>query len=262
MKKELHIFLTALVFFTRIPGPKNNTWMQEHFSASARYFPLIGWIVGGLSALVYWIAACMLPISLAVLCSMLFSVLITGGLHEDGLADVCDGFGGGWSKEKILAIMKDSHIGVYGVIALIFTLLLKFNLLAELFQKSNPSLTGFIYPLALGAGAHSISRFIAVTFMYSHMYAREEDSKAKNISKKMNAASLLVAGIFGTAPLLLFNNLYVFLIVVPLLIFKNILGRYFQKWINGYTGDCLGATQQISELLFYLMMLITPWKYI
>jgi len=265
IKKEGHIFCAALLFFTRIPCPKSIKITQEHFAKSATYLPLIGWLVGGFSALVYFSSSFILPNYVAILFSMLCSVILTGGIHEDGLADVCDGFGGGWNKEKILAIMKDSYTGAYGVIGLIFIFLFKFFLLSELLHiiPNSSSLSITHFPLFIIIAAHSISRFVAVTFMYTHDYARaSEESKSKNVSQKMSLVSLIVALLFGITPLLLFNNEFVFLILIPLIVTKWLLARYFSKWIGGYTGDCLGATQQISEIVFYLFMLIAPWKYI
>lgn len=252
--KEIHIFFAALVFYTKIPGPKSIILTPEHFSASARYFPLMGWIVGGLSALLYWSCCFVLPHAVSTLISMLLSILITGGLHEDGLADTCDGFGGGWSKEKILSIMKDSATGVFGVIGIVMLLLIKFSVLSESVPEQLPFLL---------IAAHSLSRFMAISFMYTHTYARTDDtSKSKNVTQKMSHSALLIALVTGLAPLLLFNNIAVFLVMIPLLLIKWLFGSYFNKWIGGYTGDCLGATQQISEIVFYTVMLISPWKYI
>lgn len=254
IRKELHIFFAALVFYTKIRAPKSIILTQEHFPASARYFPLMGWIVGGLSALLYWGCCLVLPHAVSILISMLLSILITGGLHEDGLADTCDGFGGGWSKEKIVSIMKDSATGVFGVIGIVMLLLLKFSVLSESVPEQLPFLL---------IAAHSLSRFIAISFMYTHTYARTDDtSKSKSVAKQMSGSDLFIALITGLAPLLLFNNVLVLLVMIPLLLTKWLLGRYFNKWIGGYTGDCLGATQQISELVFYIVMLISPWKYI
>ena len=264
IKRELHNFFAALLFFTRIPCPKGIKVTTQNFSQCARYFPLTGWIVGGVSAIVYSLCSLVLPSDIAVLLAMLSLVLITGGLHEDGLADVCDGFGGGWSKEKILAIMKDSHTGAYGVIGLIFLFLFKFYLLSVILQTDDITSRFFVtaFPFSILIASHALSRFMAITFLYTHSYAREnEESKSKSVTKKMTVMECLVALIFGIAPLFLFQNIFVFLIVMPLWIAKTLLGRYFKKWIGGYTGDCLGATQQICELLFYICMLI-PWKFI
>ena len=119
MKKELHIFFTALMFYTRIPCPKNINHHPDYLNKASRYFPLVGWIVGGISFLIFYMTSFLFSVEIAVLLSMITGVLVTGAFHEDGFADVCDGFGGGWTKEKILMIMKDSAIGAYGAIGLV-----------------------------------------------------------------------------------------------------------------------------------------------
>ncbi len=253
MKKEARIFFTALMFYTRIPCPKWVDHSDEYLNKATRYFPLIGILVGGSSALVFYLSQFVLPVSVSILLAMLTGIWMTGAFHEDGLADVCDGFGGGWNKEKILLIMKDSRIGAYGAIGLIMLFLLKYFLLAGMDVKS--------IPLVLIA-AHASSRFTAVTFIYTHSYARDEaSSKIKPVAAKSSLFNFALAGVFGIVPLILFGNPYVFLILVPLFLVKGLLGRYFKKWIGGYTGDCLGATQQICEVLFYICFLVL-WKFI
>jgi adenosylcobinamide-GDP ribazoletransferase len=125
MKKELRVFFTALMFYTRIPCPKWVDHDDDYINQATRYFPFIGWIVGVICFLFLYGASLLLPVPVAVVISMLAGVFITGAFHEDGFADVCDGFGGGWTKEKILLIMKDSRVGAYGVIGLVVLLLLK-----------------------------------------------------------------------------------------------------------------------------------------
>src|SRR5258708_5864215 len=125
IKKEFHIFLTAVMFYTRIPCPKWVDHSSEFLNKATRYFPLIGWIVGAFCFGTYYGLQYIYPIEIAIIISMAAGILITGAFHEDGFADVCDGFGGGWTKQKILDIMKDSHIGAYGVIGLILLFLLK-----------------------------------------------------------------------------------------------------------------------------------------
>src|SRR4051812_43461768 len=131
MKKELHIFFTALMFYTRIPCPKNIDHNPDYLNKATRYFPLIGWIVGSISFLAFYVSSLFLSIESAIILAIIASILTTGAFHEDGFADVCDGFGGGWTKEKILLIMKDSAIGAYGAIGLVLLFLLKFKLLSE-----------------------------------------------------------------------------------------------------------------------------------
>jgi adenosylcobinamide-GDP ribazoletransferase len=250
MKKEVILFLTAIMFFTRLPLP-GLPYSEALLNASSRYFPLVGTVVGTASALVLWLALLVFPLPVAVLLSMLCSLLLTGGFHEDGLADVCDGFGGGWSAERILEIMKDSRIGAFGAIGLIMVLQLKFTCLVSLPIR--------LLPILLIAG-HTTSRWIAVTFLYSHVYVREA-GKAKPLASQMGLASLVFASFWGLLPLLLFQNMWVFLLLLPLLLVKWLLGRFYVRWIGGYTGDCLGAAQQILEIVFYLSAIVL-WKYI
>jgi len=254
MKKEIRVFFTALMFFTRIPCPKWVDHSQEYLNKSSRYFPLMGWIVGGISALVLCGASLVLPFPIAILLSMVASIWVTGAFHEDGLADVCDGFGGGWTKEKILLIMKDSRVGAFGIIGLIMVLGMKFLCLTS-FPLSSVGLG-----LIIIAG-HSLSRFVAITFLFTHEYARDDDqSKSKPLATKISGGSLLLAAIFGIAPMFLLSSYYVFILIVPVYLTKMLLGRFYKKWIGGYTGDCLGATQQICEVVFYLGLIVL-WKY-
>src|SRR6478609_3085615 len=131
MKKELHIFFTALLFYTRIPCPKNIDHNPDYLHKASRYFPLVGWIVGALTFIIYYLSSFLFPSQIAIVLSIIAGILITGAFHEDGFADVCDGFGGGWTKEKILTIMKDSAIGAYGAIGLVLLFLLKFQSMSE-----------------------------------------------------------------------------------------------------------------------------------
>lgn len=253
MKREIRIFFTALMFFTRIPCPKWTDHSPEYLNKSSRYFPLVGAIVGSIGALTFYIAALVFPIQVSILLSMISTILATGAFHEDGLADVCDGFGGGWTKESILRIMKDSRVGAFGVIGLIAVLSLKFICLNQIEVK--------LIPIILVA-SHSLSRFVASTLLFTLEYVRDDaDSKAKPAAQKMSIPSLIIGGLFGILPLFLFQNYLVFLILIPAFAMRWYLANYFKKWIGGQTGDCGGATQQICEVIIYLSF-IGLWKYI
>ncbi len=253
MKKEVQIFLTAVMFYTRIPVPSWVNHDADYLNKATKYFPLIGWIEGIIAVLVFVGANYLFNPSIAIIISMAASVLLTGAFHEDGFADVCDGFGGGWTKEKILMIMKDSRVGAYGVIGTIFILSLKFYVLA--------SFTPIQIPIVLIA-AHALSRWAASTFILTHEYVREnEDSKAKPVAKKFLFAHFLIASLFGILPIILFKNAMAFLLIIPVYLMKVYLANYFKKWIGGYTGDCLGATQQLCEIVFYLSAFVL-WKFI
>lgn len=253
------------MFYTRIPCPKNITHHPDYLNKATRYFPFIGWIVGSISFIAYSLFTQFLSIETAVIFSIVISVLTTGAFHEDGFADVCDGFGGGWTKEKILLIMKDSAIGAYGAIGLVLLFLLKFRLLSEsivLFQHYD-SFAPFKI-LLLFISAHSLSRLAAITIIFTRQYSREDaSSKSKPIAKQFTWKEVFGSFFFGLIPLILFSYFdpKILLAVIPVFITRYFLARYFQKWIDGYTGDCLGATQQVCEVIFYLSILFL-WKFI
>ncbi|AFM05162.1 cobalamin-5'-phosphate synthase [Bernardetia litoralis DSM 6794] len=249
---QFQLFLTALMFYTRIPVPKWVGYSDEQVNKSSIYFPFIGWFVGGVAALVFVGSEFLFSHYVAIILSMIATILMTGAFHEDGFADVCDGFGGGWEKMKILEIMKDSRIGAYGMIGMALLLLLKYTALLTLFEyMAISSLNSFWIIFLIG---HSLSRFTALTFVYTHEYAREDlSSKVKPIAKKLSATEIIVSSVFGFLPIFLFSPWAVgALVIAPLFALKLYLGHYFKKWIGGYTGDCLGATQQVSEVIIYL----------
>ncbi len=251
--RQLKLFFTALMFLTRIPAPQWVGYSEDNINKCNRYFPLVGFIVGSLGALVYYLAAMIFPVYISVLLSMIATIILTGAFHEDGFADTCDGFGGGWTKEKILLIMKDSRVGAYGMIGTILILLLKFIAITSIPKA-------LIIP-AIICG-HSISRMFAVTTMYTLPYVREdESSKSKPVTKNLHVIDLWMATLIGLASLFLFKNWIIYLCVIPMLVTKFWLDRYFKKWIGGYVGDCLGAVQQVTEVIFYLSI-ITIAKFI
>jgi adenosylcobinamide-GDP ribazoletransferase len=131
MKREWQIFLTALSFYTRIPIRIDHP-DSDHLNESIKYFPIIGFLTGSLFFVSYIFLSHAFGSDLGILFALLTGILLTGALHEDGFADVCDGFGGGWTKPKILEIMKDSRVGTYGLIGLIFLLLIKFFAIKQL----------------------------------------------------------------------------------------------------------------------------------
>ncbi len=260
MKEQIRIFFSALMFYTRVPCPKWVDHSPAYINKSIRYFPLIGWLVGGIAAMAFLLGNWAVSPLFGIVLSFISSVLVTGSFHEDGFADVCDGFGGGWTKDKILLIMKDSRIGAYGVVGLILIYLMKVSLLI--------SMTSSIDQLGMVSAfitAHSISRFMAGTFVFTHQYVRETtDSKVKPVANQSGKASLAVSAIFGILPLLgmsIYMEKYTLIMIIPLLyLVKMGLGRYFTKWIGGYTGDCLGATQQVAEVAFYVILTLL-WKF-
>ena len=256
---ELRIFFTAIMFYTRIPVPGWVDHKPEYINQSLRYFPFIGWIGGVLAGLSFLLGDAIAGSYFGIVLSLIVTVLLTGAFHEDGFADVCDGFGGGWTKQKILEIMKDSRIGTYGVVGLLLLFSAKFLLLHELIGHHQP-ITWWMVILLFIAG-HTTSRFMAGTFVFTHGYVRDEGSGMnKPVVRQSGYGNLFVAALFTLIPfiaLLYFEGDYALWLLLPLMyIVKWWLGRYYAKWIGGYTGDCLGATQQVTEVFFYLFYLV------
>jgi adenosylcobinamide-GDP ribazoletransferase len=248
---QLRLFFTALQFFTRLPIPGwvgfDPTWLNQ----ASRYFPAVGAVVAAITAGVYALAAWIFPSPVAVLLSTAAGIYATGAFHEDGFADMCDGFGGGMTPERVLEIMKDSRIGAYGAIGTICLLGLKCVTLASL-----PPLTA----IAALFAAHPLSRLMATSLIWRLDYARAE-GKAKPLAQKMSTGEFAIAAITAAVPALAmiglgwlsWNALVVGIIAAAIATIW--LARQFVRRIAGYTGDCLGAVQQVAEVTFYLCAL-------
>jgi adenosylcobinamide-GDP ribazoletransferase len=247
LRRELEYFFGAIRFFTRLPVPAWVGHSAEALNHSARWFPAVGLLVGGIGVLVYLAALRLWPQPVAVLLSMAATIYATGAFHEDGLADTVDGLGGGWDKRRILEIMKDSRVGSYGVVATVLALLGKFTLLA--------ALDSALVPLALLAG-HALSRFCAVVLLARLDYVREDlQSKSKPLATRLSGGALLFAAlvVLGALALLPVAKALAGCALAGLTTLW--LGVKFKRWLGGYTGDCLGATQQVAEITFYLGLL-------
>ena len=246
--RQLRLFFLAVQFFTRLPIPRWVGFREEWMGQTAGFFPLVGWIVGAVCALTVLGAAALLPPLPGLVLAVAAGVLLTGALHEDGLADVCDGFGGGAARERVLDIMRDSRIGVYGALGIVMLLALKLSSLTAL-----PSPAVAMTMLA----AHPLSRALAAALMWRIDYARSE-GKAAPVARRMSSGEFLFASLCGLAPLAVLTGLRLLpwqaalTGLVPSLLSTLYLARLFVRRIGGYTGDCLGAVQQLSEAGFYL----------
>lgn len=247
IKKEKALFLLALSFFTRIPIHFSTEIIPEQLNKASRYFAMVGLLIGFICSLVYLVSIEYLPKSMAVLIAMATSLFITGAFHEDGWADVWDGFGGGWSIKQKLIIMKDSRLGTYGATALVIILLLKFQSLMAL---SSP-----VVALIL---ASTLSRVVATSLIYNMPYVTlDADSKVKALAQELSTNNLIVLLVTGSVVSLWFLPLgECILLLLILFIFRALLAHWFNRQLGGYTGDCLGAAQQSSEIIIYLSLLI------
>jgi adenosylcobinamide-GDP ribazoletransferase len=250
-KSELNIILSAFLFFTRVRLPFHVDYKKENQQLILTWFPLIGIFVGGVGALCYYLSAFIFPQLVSIILSLGAMVLTTGALHEDGWGDVCDAFGGGYSKEQILIIMKDSRVGAYAAIGLIFLFALKIAALN--------GVAGIKIP-ALFISAHALSRWPVLLLTKFRKNARTDGaSKSRSSSSPLSWPRILVALVIAVLPLLLFP-LIAFTIVPVVIVSTLLAGQYFAKHIGGYTGDCLGAAQQINEVLIFLFFCFLSYK--
>ena len=239
--------LATLMFFTRLPFWRIKQVDTEHFKHVVPLWPLAGWLTGGIMVGVLWLASQVMPLSMAWLLAIVSRLLVTGCLHEDGLADFCDGMGGGVTRERILLIMKDSHIGTYGVIGLIIYFLL-------LTQMSTMPLSLLCVIVFTGD--------VWCKFVSSHIinilpYARkEEEAKNKTIYQRMSAIEAFIGALLGTIPAVVFlPKIFWPALLAPVVVFI-LLVWLMKRRIQGYTGDCCGALFLICELFYLLICLV------
>jgi adenosylcobinamide-GDP ribazoletransferase len=245
--RQWQLFCLALAFFSRIPVPASTPYSPELLNQSSRYLSLVGLLLGALQALVLLLAAQLLPFSIAVLLSLISGLVLTGAFHEDGLADTADGLGGGLSLDRKLEIMKDSRVGTYGLVALFSVFLIKWQSLFALDTQA-------VWALVLVAG---LSRATAVSLTFVLPYQQLDIvSKSKPIATSLQKRALLSIWLF-VLPFLYFIPLSLTLSLLAILALSFILlFFYYRSQLQGYTGDLLGAAQQVTELSLYLVWLI------
>ncbi len=252
-------FLAALMFFTRLPFHKIKQVPSECFSHVTGWWSVTGWLTGGVMALVFWLCSKIMLMQSALALALLSRVLLTGALHEDGLADFLDGFGGGNDRDSTLRIMKDSHIGTYGVLGLILYFLVSYTLLLNVQTQ--------YMPVVLICG-DVFSKCVSSHIVWFLPYARPE-TESKNGTVYTHPTALeetltLVSGFgvlalmpwaiqwaYGCIPLV-FPFVYATLSVVSFFL----LIWLFRRRLNGYTGDCCGALFLLTELAFRFMTAI------
>lgn len=239
----------AWIFYTRIPVPFTIAHSDQSLQHSRCYFPLVGLLIGLVSAGSFLLAAFVWNTMIAILISMFLSIWITGAFHEDGLADSMDALGGGWTKDRILEIMKDSRIGTFGTVALILILSFKFAASWTIAQKSAHS---FAITLIF---AHTASRYLTSSLVDFMQYSGAGPGSR---SKPMASTPLpalyrlpgLLALIISTIPF--YDTPLLLLGFFPALFVCIYWSSFIKKWIEGYTGDTLGALQQLTEVIIYL----------
>lgn len=246
-RQQINRFFNALTFYSRIPGPNWVDYSGEQLNRASGYFPFIGYLLAAWCYGIYLLCAQVLPHDVSILISMICGILFTGAFHEDGFADLCDGFGGGYTQADILRIMKDSRLGTYGVCGLLLILLLKWQALSAL--PAHWLFTGLLI-------AHGLSRAWAISLIMVMPYVQEDEvSKAKPIAKQWYKQDMIMAWCFALAPLILLP-IWVAIGLLTIGFFIFILTRrWYQQRLQGYTGDALGASQQVHEVVIYVFLL-------
>ena len=244
IRREARLLLTAVQFLTRLPVPGWIGHGPGQLDQAMRYLPLVGIGVGLVGAAVLALAGAGLPRPVAALFSVAATLLLTGALHEDGLADTLDGLFGGATREDALRIMRDSRLGTFGVAGLAVALGLKVAALSAL-PAAGPALVA----------AHAGSRFFVACVLTRLPYART-DGKAAPVADGVGTTELAVAGCCGILPMLLLGSR-----AVPALLLAGglawLVARWFRRRLGGYTGDGLGAVQQVTELA---ILLVALWR--
>ena len=242
MRTAVRLFLSAVQFLTRLPVPTLD-FHAEDLPKSLVFFPVVGLLLAAGGLLIRFALATHVGNGIVVLAILIYLVLLTGALHEDALADAADGFGGGQSKDQVLAIMRDSRIGSYGAIAIVFSLLGRFVLLTEL-----PP-TKFVAYFAAG---QVLSRWTPLPLSFFLLPARSDSGQGSRLARKVSWFSLIFGTLVALGIAALFLKGALLWAGSMALLIAAVTGLYYQRHLGGVTGDCLGATIQLVEIGVYL----------
>jgi adenosylcobinamide-GDP ribazoletransferase len=242
MRQLVQAFLGAVAFLTRLPVPQQAQGMPDILSSSAVFFPVVGLLVGAGAIILNHVLSRFVAHDVVIVIVLVFLVVITGGLHEDALADAADGFGGGWGMDQILDIMRDSRVGSFGALAIALALLARFVFLSEISPQR------FDHYLVAG---QVTCRWTALPLAFFLPPARQQSGQGARVAGKITTFSLatgtlLTAVILGAA--LGMKALWVGLAAAVMMVAS---GAYYRRRIGGVTGDCLGATNQLTEVAIY-----------
>ena len=247
LKKVWLDFLAATQFLTRIPVHLPR-YEADSLSRSVMYFPCVGLLIGGCASLLHMVLAPHLSRTITALVVLTFLIAVTGCLHEDGLADAADGLGGGWNRDQALTIMRDSRIGSYGAVALTLSLLFRYGLLSSL-----PVAQTWRYLMA----AHVLCRWTTLPLSFVLPAARApsgetQDGQGARVAHLTSRSALIMATVFSLIVVVLLLRKHAILPITMTLLVTLLTGVYYRHRLGGITGDCFGATNQLTEIVVYL----------
>jgi adenosylcobinamide-GDP ribazoletransferase len=248
MKRQGLLLLVAVQFLTRLPVPIAAELPQDALAESARFFPVVGAIVALGAIAIDLVVGPHANRSVSVVLILIYVVIVTGGLHEDGLADAADGFGGGWTKDRVLANMRDSNIGSFGALAIGGSLLARF-----VFLTSLPA--GDFYRVLLAG--HVLGRWAMVPLAYWLPPARHDQGQGARLARKTSTATLVAATALALILVSVAGGRAAMAMIVAACGVAALTGAYYRRRIGGITGDCLGATCQLTECAVYLTGVIS-----
>ncbi len=247
LKFQWFDFLSAVEFLTRIPVPAH-PYCEDALPRAVKFFPLLGLLIGGCAASLFLLLDSHLPRLVTAAMVLVFLVCLTGCLHEDGLADTADGFGGGRNREQILVILRDSRIGSYGGAALVLSLVSRLVLLSSL-SRAN------VFPVLITA--HVLCRWTTLPLSYFLRPARAQtlsgtEGQGARVADLTTTGTLAGGTLFSFACTGLFLRWHALAPILGVTLVTLLSGLYYKHRIDGITGDCFGATNQLAEIAVYL----------
>jgi adenosylcobinamide-GDP ribazoletransferase len=245
MRNAANSFFVAMQFMTRLPVPRAIEYSPNALAKSAVFFPAVGLLVGAGGAALYLLLSPHVTRDVVVVLILVYLVAVTGGLHEDALGDAADGLGGGWEKERVLAIMRDSRLGTYGTIAITLGLLARFVFLKQL---APGKFVGFLI------AGQVLGRWTALPLAYFLPSARDDEpGQGKLIAHKITSASLVAGTCLALATVAVVLKLAALWAAIVAVVIAAASGFYYRHRIGGVTGDCMGATTQLTEVAIYFL---------
>ena len=242
MRRIVNLFGGAVAFMTRLPVPQKMQCGPDALSSAAVFFPLVGLLVSAGAIILNRVFSRFVAHNVVIVIVLIFLVVITGGFHEDALADVADGFGGGWEKDQILNIMRDSRVGSFGALAIALALLARFVFLTNIPPQRFDSY------LVAGQVA---CRWTALPLAFFLPSAREQSGQGVRLAGKVTTFTLITGTLLTVAIVGVALGVKALWVMLAAVVITGASGAYYHRRIGGVTGDCLGATNQIAEVAIY-----------